>query len=82
MTDHTPTPWRCGYMELHDASNNSIAKFIDPRDAAFAGRAVNAHDALVAALTTFMGVTVIGKLPTADDHGKGLAALALARGEP
>lgn len=54
-TKHSPTPWHVSWqslddsVEVNDSGNNPVANYCGHVDAEFICRAVNAHEALVAA---------------------------------
>lgn len=96
-TSHTPTPWIAKFDEVIGANDRSVAvcgvelneNAIDQANAAFIVKAVNAHEALVAALERasnwFERDMTLPRSETASDYsGMGLelrTALRLARGE-
>jgi hypothetical protein len=99
MAEHSPTPWRIedrGAWCVVLDSDGKGALWVDPAgaDAAFAVRAVNAHEALVEALDAVIGAVckylppdgidkdeLINRVIHAVDNKKFVADFRLARGE-
>ncbi len=89
MPEHSPTPWKSDGGSILDAEDEEVATvFWSDVDRALIVRAVNAHEALVAALREIVDaaeedITIFGELIR---KGIGLAqaraALALVDGAP